>query len=153
MIDFQRSDEAVRREGGGTCQEGYWRCPPWQAKSLRLGNKGVNFRVSRETAKLLFREHQPAIGDDLKDAVCTLDEFDLVGAFRQQPVSRTESAGLVVSNDAIFDREFHELCCSHIARRIRPKNSGTMLMDKARWRRLMSSGRSLTTTRGQAITA
>ena len=70
--------------------------------------QSVDLGVRREPAEGFLGEYELAFEGDLEHALATLDQVNVVLAKRIDPVSRTESVGLVVSNHAIFDFDFHE---------------------------------------------
>ncbi len=74
--------------------------------------QSVDLGVRREPAEGFLGEYELAFERDLEHALGALDQVNLVIAERIDPVSRTESLGLVVSNHAIFDFDFHEALSS-----------------------------------------
>jgi hypothetical protein len=77
------------------------------ADRFRLSaGQGVNFRVFRKPAELLFGKGQPSVDGDLEDPCDPFDELHLCTAFHE-PCLRTEGPRFIVSRHAVFDPDFH----------------------------------------------
>jgi hypothetical protein len=63
--------------------------------------------IIRETPKGPLRKHQITVDDDLEDTVCTLDEMRRGAKLPIQFGRQPGGPWLVVSNNAIFDRNVH----------------------------------------------
>ena len=74
---------------------------------LSARRHGVDLGVGREPARSHLGKAGPVIDDDLERAGCADDQLDVPDSVVPEPVSRTESPGLVVSFPAVLDSNLH----------------------------------------------
>ena len=66
-----------------------------------------DFRVIRKSSRVMLREHDTAVDDDIENAAMALFEFDIDAELVADFGRQTGGLGQVASSDAIDDRNLH----------------------------------------------